>query len=48
VGLPIDDEKKICGPGKAYYIPRVVPHRIKVLNQNLECIKIFTPPKNTL
>ena len=46
VELTIDDEKKICGPGEAYYIPSNIRHGFKVLPKgDLEYIEIFSPPK---
>ncbi len=46
VELTIAKEKRVCGPGEAYYIPGNVQHRFEVLSEeDLEYIEIFSPPK---
>ena len=46
VELTIACEKKVCGPGEAYYIPGNVPHGFAVLSEeDLEYIEVFAPPK---
>lgn len=46
VELTIGNQKKICLPGEAYYIPGNVQHGFRPLgDEDLQYIEIFSPPK---
>jgi quercetin dioxygenase-like cupin family protein len=47
VELTIEDDRKVCGKGEAYYIPSSAFHGFEVLSEDgLEYIEIFSPPKD--
>jgi len=46
VELTICDETRVCGPGMGYHVPGGVPHGFRVLEEDLEFIEVFSPPKD--
>jgi quercetin dioxygenase-like cupin family protein len=46
VKLTIDGEKRICLPGDACHVPANIPHGFRVLDDRVEYIEVFAPPKD--